>query len=136
MPYWRLFYHIVWATKDRQPLIKNSLAAKLHEHISGNATQLGAVVHAVGGMEDHVHMAVSVPPSMALSEFIRKLKGSSSHFVNHELPAASAFAWQGDYGIISLDSKQLDRVVLYIKEQMKYHTEKTTIPALERLIEE
>ena len=117
MPYWRLFYHIVWATKDREALIKDGFATALHEQITKNAERLGATVHAVGGVADHVHLAVSVPPSIALSEFIRQLKDSSSHFVNHELKPSVAFAWQSDYGVISLDSKQLDKVAQYVTEQ-------------------
>ena len=82
MPYWRLFYHIIWATRDREPLISDALATLLHKRIVQKATQLGAIVHAVGGIEDHVHLAVSVPPSVALSEFVRQVKGSSSHFMS------------------------------------------------------
>lgn len=135
MPYWRLFYHIVWGTRDRQPVIEDNLVAALHEQVAGNASRLGAIVHAVGGVEDHIHLAISVPPSIALSEFIRQLKGSSSHFVNHELAPSITFAWQADYGVISLDSKQLDRVAQYVKEQRKHHARRTTIPVLERLSE-
>ncbi|MDP2662268.1 MAG: transposase, partial [Dehalococcoidia bacterium] len=75
------------------------------------------------------------PPGIALAEFIRQLKGSSSHFVNHELAPRVAFAWQADYGVMSLDSKQLDGVVKYVKEQKKHHSQQTTIPVLERLRE-
>ncbi|MDO8690805.1 MAG: IS200/IS605 family transposase [Dehalococcoidia bacterium] len=135
MPYWRLFYHIVWGTRDRLPVIEDNLLAALHEQIAGNASRLGAIVHAAGGVEDHIHLAVSVPPGIALSEFVRQLKGSSSHYVNHELAPPVAFAWQADYGVVSLDSKQLDRVVLYVKEQRKHHAQQTTIPVLERLSE-
>ena len=136
MPYWRLFYHIAWGTKGRLPLIQDSISASLHEQIAANVARLGAIVHAIGGIEEHIHLAVSVPPSIALSEFIRQLKGSSSHLVNHELAPSVVFAWQSDYGVISLDSKQLDRVVQYVKSQREHHALRTTIPVLERLSEE
>ncbi len=136
MPYWRLFYHIAWATKDRQALIKDGLATPLHEQITKNAERFGAIVHAIGGVEDHVHLAVSVPPSIALSELVGQLKGSSSHFVNHELAPSIPFAWQSDYGVISLDSKQLDKVTQYVTEQKEHHTRRTTIAVLERLSQE
>lgn len=132
MAYWRLFYHIVWGTKERQPCIEDRFASILHEQLRSNAARLGAAVHALGGVEDHVHLAVSVPPSIALSEFIRQLKGSSSHFVTHECSPASPFAWQPAYGVISLDSKQLSGVVQYVIQQRKHHLERTTIAVLER----
>ncbi|MDO8689802.1 MAG: IS200/IS605 family transposase [Dehalococcoidia bacterium] len=135
MPYWRLFYHIVWGTRDRLPVIEYHLLTALHDPLAGNASRLSAIVHAVGGVEDHIHLVTSVPPGIAISEFIRQLKGSSSHFVNHELAPPVAFAWQANYGVMSLDSKQLDRVVKYVKEQRKHHAQQTTIPVLERLSE-
>lgn len=133
MPYLRLFYHLIWATKDRQPFIQDAFSSPLHRCIAGKAIQLGATVHAVGGVEDHIHMAVSVPPSIALSEFVRHVKGNSSHFMNHELAVPVTFAWQGDYGLMSFDGKQLAGVVHYVKEQRRHHDRHTTIPALERL---
>ena len=134
--YWRLFYHIAWGTKGRAPLIRGGFAAALHEQIASNAARLGAMVDAVGGVEDHVHLVVSMPPSIALSEFVRQLKGSSSHHVNHELAPSVVFAWQAGYGVISLDSKQLDRAVQYVKAQSDHHAQQSTIPVLERLGEE
>ena len=133
MPYWRLFYHIVWATKDRRPLIQDAFAASLYARMTQKATQVGAIVHAVNGVEDHVHLAVSVPPAIALAEFVRQVKGSSSHFMSRELDAPLDFGWQPDYGVISLDSKQMDRVAHYVKAQRQHHAQRTTIPALERL---
>ncbi|MDP2661850.1 MAG: IS200/IS605 family transposase [Dehalococcoidia bacterium] len=133
MPYLRLFYHVIWATKERQPFIQDASAPALHRCIAGKAVELGATVHAVGGMEDHIHMAVSVPPTIALSEFIRHVKGSSSHFMNHELAVLVTFAWQPEYGLISFDGKQLASVVKHVQEQRQHHNQHTTIPALERL---
>ena len=108
----------------------------MHEQIRSNSARLGAAVHAIGVVEDHVHLAVSVPPSIALAEFVRQLEGSSSHFVNHECSPASPFAWQPAYGVMSLDGKQMPSVVKYVIEQRKHHVEKTTIPVLERLSQE
>ncbi len=136
MPYWRLFYHITWATKHRNLLITPQFAANLHNVIANRASQLGAFVHAVGGIEDHIHLAVSVPPRLALSEFIQQLKGSSSHFANHELGLQDPFAWQAEYGVVSFDGKQLAGIVRYVKEQRQHHLERTTIPILERMTAE
>ena len=101
MPYWRLFYHFVWGTKNREPLIAPEWEDSLHNVIAAKATELGAFVHAVGGTEDHAHLVVSVPPKIALSTFIGQVKGNSSHFVNHELNVDIHFAWQAEYGVVS-----------------------------------
>ncbi len=133
MVYWRLFYHVVWATKGREPLIERQFADDLRNVIAAKAAQLGAMIHAVGGIEDHVHVAASVPPRTSLSEFVQQLKGSSSHFVNHELILNHPFAWQAEYGIVSFDGKQLDAVVKYVKAQQQHHLQRITIPVFERL---
>lgn len=54
MPFWRLFYHMVWATKGREPLIQPRFEANLYRVIAAEATGLGTVVQAVGGIEDHL----------------------------------------------------------------------------------
>jgi putative transposase len=131
--FWRLFYHFVWSTKNRQPLIGADVEASLHNVMAAKATKLGAIVHAVGGVEDHVHLAVSVPPKLSLSDFVSQVKGNSSHFANHEL--GFPFAWQAEYGVVSFGGKQLDVVVKYVKNQRQHHLDKTTMAFLERTLE-
>jgi putative transposase len=130
--YWRLFYHFVWSTKNRQPLIGAEFESSLHNVIAAKASKLGAIVHAVGGVEDHAHLAVSVPPSLALSDFISQVKGNSSHFVNHAL--AVPFAWQAEYGVVTFGGKHLDLVVKYVKSQRQHHQDGTAQAFLERTL--
>ena len=134
MPYWRLFYHFVWGTKNREPLIEHEWEESLHNAIAAKATELGGLVHAVGGIDDHAHLVVSVPPKIALSTFIGQVKGNSSHFVNHVLDIDFHFAWQAEYGVVSFGGKMLDLVVRYTKNQRKHHMDGTTIAMLERVI--
>jgi len=131
MPYWRLFYHFVFGTRNREPLIAPAWENSLHNVIAAKATELEAFVYAVGGTEDHVHLIVSVPPKIALSTFIGQVKGNSSHFVNHALNLDIQFAWQAEYGVLSFGGKALDKVVRYVKDQRKHHTEGTLITILE-----
>ena len=131
MPYWRLFYHFVWATKSGEPLIESEWEGKLHNVIAAKAAELEAMVYAVGGMDSHVHLVVSVPPKVALSVFIAQVKGSSSHWVNHDLKPDYQFALQAEYGVVSFGGKQLDRVVRYAKNQREHHAEGKAIRMLE-----
>ncbi len=132
MPYYRLFYHMVWGTKNREPLIEADFETSLHNAIAAKAKKLGAIVYAVGGIEDHVHLVATVPPKIALADFIGQVKGNSSHFVNHELSVPYHFQWQAEYGVVSFGGKQLDMVVKYVKNQHQHHAEGTLIPFLER----
>ena len=133
MPYWRLFYHITWGTKNRESLIGLDFEKALHNGMAAKASQLGGRVHAVGGIDDHVHLAVSVPPRISLAEFVGQVKGNSSHFVNHVIKPDYVFAWQGEYGVVSFGGRQLDNVVKYVKNQRKHHEEGSLIAFMERI---
>ena len=133
MPYFRLFYHMVWGTKYREPLIQVEFEESLHNVIAAKGKDLGAFVYAVGGIEDHIHLVASVPPRIALASFIGQVKGNSSHWINHVLSLPYHFNWQAEYGVVSFGGKQLDRVVKYVKNQRQHHLEGTTIPFLERV---
>ncbi len=131
MAYWRLYYHFVWTTKNRVPLITPEVEEVLFGYLIGKAYDMKSIVHAVGGIEDHVHLAASVPPSVALSDFAARLKGSSSHRLNEMLNGA--FAWQGGYGVVSFGEKQLQWVVKYVNGQKQHHAEHTAVGKLEAI---
>lgn len=82
--------------------------------------------------KDHIHPVTSVPPQITLSDFIGQVKGSNSHFANHELSLLYHFSWQTEYGIVSFGGRQLDRVVQYVQNQPAHHLKGTVIPLLGR----
>ena len=134
MSYWRLFYHAVWSTKDRQPLIDPGWEKELYGYLWGKATALECIPHAINGMPDHLHIVLSVPPRLAVAEVIGQLKGASSHHINESQPGIG-FAWQGEYSVFSLSESGLDKVVNYINAQKKHHSERTIIDFLEKTLE-
>ena len=133
MPRWRLYYHFVWSTKDRSHIINRSFEARLHAAIAAKARDMGAIVHAVGGIEDHVHLAASVPPKVSVSKFIGQVKGNSSHFVNHVVKPGYPFSWQGEYGVESFSEKGLPFIVRYIKNQRSRHENEEIQPGFEKM---
>ena len=134
MSLWKLYYHIVWATKERLPLILPNQEAELYNYIIGKSDSLNCIVHGIGGMEDHIHVVVSIPPTIAIADFMKKIKGSSSYYLNnHYSLTSNKFYWQEGYGIFSLGSKQLEQAVNYVKNQKIHHLEKTTNPYLEKV---
>ena len=81
MPYWRLFYHFVWTTHGRAPLIQPRIEQDLYPILISKCNELrGCEAIAVNGMPDHAHLIASVPPAISLSKFVKDLKGSSSRF--------------------------------------------------------
>jgi putative transposase len=132
--YSELVYHVVWATRDREPLINVEMEALLVPYIREKCRQLGYWLHAVGCVEDHVHLLLTLGPTDSVAEVVKRLKGSSSHFVNHEMVLSPVLYWQRGYGVLSLRKKDIATVARYIERQKEHHgPDGRMIPKLERV---
>ena len=132
MPYWRLFYHIVWGTKNRLELIDPVWEKDLYGYIWGKATALECIPHAINGMPDHMHVAISIPPKLAVATLIGQLKGASSHYINENY-AGGSFLWQAEYGVFSFSEKSLSAILAYVDNQKKHHADNSLHSAMENL---
>lgn len=130
MTLWRTYYHLVWATRNREPLITETIELELYGYIQTKAKSLNCPVHAIGGTVDHIHLIVSIPPNRAVADFVMRIKGSSSHHLNHTYPNQT-FAWQWEYGVFSLGAKQLQSAIAYVQRQKQHHANQTLIAVLE-----
>ena len=135
MPYSKLYYHFIWSTKDRQPFIDAVIEPEIQRVIAAKVQDMEGFVYAIDGVEDHVHLAVSIPPKVAPAKFIGEVKGNSSHFVNHVLKPDFEFYWQEEYGVLSFGEKNLSAVIRYIQNQKQHHTDGTLIAEMERMDE-
>jgi putative transposase len=134
VPKWRLFYHIVWATKGREPLIDDAREAVIRLSIQTTCRGEKVILHAIGMMPDHVHVAASVPPGIALATLIGRLKGASAHAANAANVARTVpFAWQSEYGVFSFTEKNLPDVVAYVTNQRQRHAARDLWPTFEDL---
>ena len=132
MPLCYLYYHFVWATYDRLPLITLDRAAVLFSFIRLKTGELDGSVYAIDGMADHVHLIAAIPPSLALSDYIRLIKGSSSRYMNVNHPNADGkFKWQQEYGAFSISKRNLNCAIAYVQNQKHHHATDTAIPILE-----
>jgi REP element-mobilizing transposase RayT len=126
--------HFVWHVKSSLPVIKAEIEPRLYRYIRSYSLQSkGLIFHEVGGTETHIHIAVTIPPTLLISDWIRKVKGSSSHYVNHELTNRKVLDWQTGYGVVSFGTKDLDWVLNYIRNQKDHHKKGTTVERLERI---
>ena len=132
MPYWRLFYHIVWSTKNREPLLTPTVESIIYGFLRSKATGLGAQVFALNGTLDHVHIVVSIPPKIAVAKFVGQIKAVASTRFNKSSPK-TPFFWQREYGVFSFDAKRLPNFVAYVEQQKEHHAQNALIPILERV---
>ena len=125
--------HVTWHTKHNTPVLVDTVENRTHRHLRHRALQTpGVNVHEIGGTADHVHLAVSIPPTLAIAEWIGQLKGASSHHINHEICNRNVLEWQEGYGIVSFGTKDLPWVVAYVRNQKQHHAAGDTADRLER----
>lgn len=110
--------HIVWHTKSSSPLLTPEIEPLAHRYLKKRIIDtIGAFVHEIGGIETHVHIAVTVPPTLLISDFVGQLKGGSSHDVNQALGGRQKeLQWQSGYGVVSFGTRDLPWVVEYIRK--------------------
>ncbi|CAN5610789.1 hypothetical protein BH10CHL1_BH10CHL1_09700 [soil metagenome] len=125
MAYWRLFYHFVWTTKNRAPLITPELEPHLYRWLHNQAKEMYCPFFYIGGIVDHVHVLTAVRPSVSPADFMKQIKGSSSRFM--DLKFTHAFEWQIDYGVLSVSEKAIEPVKAYVLNQKKHHAQQSTI---------
>jgi putative transposase len=133
MPFWKCHYHVIWATKNREPRITPEMESYLFGTIRSIAEELNSTIFAINGTEDHIHVAVAIPPSIAVAQWVKRCKGASSKAINHTFTNDDHFRWQNGYGVLSFGAKQLAYVVAYIEHQKQHHAEKTFQPYLEQI---
>ena len=121
MAFWRLYFHLIWSTYQREPMLTEAVEQQVYGTILSKAKALGLVVHAIGGVEDHVHIVASIPPRYSIAECVRQIKGASSHYVNHQPGASRGFGWQDGYGAFTVSHSDKDAVIEYIKNQEEHH---------------
>ena len=136
MTYWRLHYHIIWSTKDRQPILTPKAEKIFYGVIYGKAEELSLKIHAAGNVEDHAHVVLSIPPKIAVAACVRHLKGASAYAINHMDENDGQFKWQAGYGALTVSERALKTVANYAAKQKEHHQGRTMVDVYERMGEE
>jgi len=89
--------------------------------MGGVARENGLKALSIGGTENHVHLLLSVPPTMALSKAMQLIKGCSSKWINETYPSHNGFAWQEGYGAFSISVSGIEQTKSYIEKQRERH---------------
>lgn len=114
-------YHCVFSTKERKRLIDEELEMRLWPYIGGIARDNDCTALAVGGIEDHIHILLSLPSTMAISKALQLIKGGSSKWIHETFLHLRHLAWQEGYGAFSIGISQVDDTLRYIANQREHH---------------
>jgi REP element-mobilizing transposase RayT len=130
-----VFVHYVWATWDRLPLLVGEVEQRVYRAIEAKCKGLKVEVVALGGIEDHVHLLVRLPATLAVADLAKHVKGASSHLATNEIAPEHFFKWQGAYGAFSVSLGQISKVQSYIAHQREHHRVGNLNPQWESFLE-
>lgn len=118
----QVYLHIVFSTKHRQPYLSDrTLREKLYGYMAGICKNLDCPALRIGGVEDHTHLLARYAKTMAISDFLRELKRSSSTWIKTQSRELSSFDWQDGYGAFSIRPSHVKQVEMYIANQEAHH---------------
>lgn len=121
----KLWIHAVWSTKDRMPLISSEIENKIYDQIKLKFMECDCTILGVNGMPDHIHCLFLLNPKRPLTEIIKYVKGSTSHFINKENIIHDKFSWQTGYAAFSVSESVMKKVLEYIQNQKIHHQKKS-----------
>jgi len=125
MGYTKMWVHLVWATKRREPVLDKGIRTKLFSHILENARSKGIYIDFVNGYVDHIHVLISLNADQTIAKIVQLIKGESSFWMNKHRLTSSKFEWQDDYFAVSVSESGVNKVREYIKNQEQHHAKKT-----------
>jgi putative transposase len=120
-----LYCHIIFSTRNREPLIPRELQPHLFAYMGGALRDEGSLLLDAGGTPDHVHLLVSLTRESTVAEVVRLIKANSSGWVHKTFPTLQGFAWQAGYGAFSVSASALPAVKRYLATQEEHHRKRT-----------
>jgi REP element-mobilizing transposase RayT len=121
----RNYLHLTWSTKERARIFHGNSKIMLKDFVVEKSTELNTSLLSVNIQPEHLHLLIDLPANLCLSDFMQKIKGASSHWVNQQKMVEGKFAWQRGYGAFSESSSQLEIVKNYIRNRDEHHKKST-----------
>lgn len=125
MGYTKMWVHLVWATKRREPVLDKAIRVRIFAHIRENALNKNIHIDFINGWVDHIHILVSLDADQTIANILQLIKGESSYWINKNKLLPQKFEWQDDYFAVSVSESGINSVREYIKNQEKHHARKT-----------
>ena len=118
----RVYLHLVFSTKDRQPWLKHAdLRNHLHSYLAATLKNLDSNPVEVGGVADHVHILSLLPRTRTIAELVKETKRVSTNWLHEQAANLKDFHWQAGYGAFSVSQSNVEDVSTYIRNQEEHH---------------
>ena len=125
MSFVRIWVHCVSGVKNRENLINSTLKNVLYNHIREYCTKNNIYLDSINGVEDHIHLLISLNNDQSIAKVINLIKGESSHWINQNGLLPTKFEWARDYFAVSVSESNIQKVRDYIKNQEAHHKKKS-----------
>jgi len=125
MGYIKLWVHLVWTTKNREPFLTKDIRKQILDHLLKNAIDKGIYIDFINDYLEHVHCLVSLGSGQNIDKTVMLLKGESSYWINKNKLIRQKFEWQDEYFAVSVSESAVNRVRDYIKNQEEHHRKKS-----------
>ncbi len=129
-----MLVHIIFATKNRDQVLLDSARTELFAYILGLCRNKDCFPYQIGGYREHLHLLVDLHPSIALADFVRIVKTSSSAWMKENGKFPRFRHWQDGYAAFTVDWDDRERVIHYIANQDEHHREVSFLDEFKQLM--
>mgnify|MGYP003830822475 FL=1 len=123
--YRQLLYHLVSRTHGSQPTIKQEHVSQLYAYVTGIIKNKDSHLYRINGVENHIHILTDLHPSIALADFMREIKASTSMWMKNSGHFPSFKGWAEGYGSFTCSCMDLGNLIEYVKKQQEHHSKKS-----------
>lgn len=120
-----ILVHLIWSTKERHPWLTPGIRETAHAFLAGVVRQMDCEAYRVGGVADHVHLAVRLSRTLSVADLVKEVKTASSKWLKEQGPEFNGFYWQQGYGAFSVGMSQKEILLHYINTQEEHHKTRT-----------
>jgi putative transposase len=132
--YTQIYYHIVFSTKDREPVLAANRREDLYRYTWGIIKNKKSHLYRINGMEDHLHIFASLHPSVCLADFVKDIELGSGWWIKENSVFPGFSHWQDGYGAFTCSTEDKDRVIEYIRAQQEHHKRESSQEEIRRLL--
>jgi REP element-mobilizing transposase RayT len=120
----RLHIHLIFSTKNRQPVLQDTVRDSLHRYMATVLQNFGCPPVLINSVSDHVHILFELGRTVAVSDVVEEVKKTSSKWIKTQGAEFSRFSWQAGYGAFAVSQSNVATVRAYVADQQAHHRNK------------
>lgn len=136
MSYTQIYYHIVLRTKNSEKTISQHNVSELYKYIWGIIKNKKSRLYRINGIEDHIHILVSLHPTMAISDFVKTIKVATNHWMKSHKDFLHFKGWGNEYAAFTCRHRDKDQLIMYIMNQQEHHRKESFKEEIVRIFQE